>query len=152
MSEQVTDRHPPAWLLRAINPLMRRVLSSRLGTRVPLGLLRITGRRTGRRYEIPVGVWPMDEGLVIFSDAPWLQNLRGGASAELVLRGRTRTVHGELIEDPSRVGARMRRVLDAGTSARQLGLSVPAGHVVTDQEAAAMRTALLLHPSPPTEN
>jgi hypothetical protein len=149
----VTDRHPPAWLLSVINPLMRRVLPSRLGTRVPLGLLRVTGRRTGRRYEIPVGVWPTDEGMVIFTDAPWLQNFRGGASAQLVLRGRTHTVHGELVDDPARIGAWMRRVLAPGTSARQLGLSVPAGHVVTDQEAAAVRKVLLLHPKlpPPTD-
>ena len=69
--------------------------SSRLGITVPMGLLRVTGRRTGRRYEIPVGVWESGDGFVIFSDAPWLQNFRGGAVAELVLRGQTRPVHGK---------------------------------------------------------
>jgi hypothetical protein len=28
MSGQVTDRHPPAWMLRILNPVLRRVLSS----------------------------------------------------------------------------------------------------------------------------
>lgn len=148
MSGQVTDRHPPAWMLRILNPVMRRVLSSRLGARVPMGLLRVTGRRTGRRYEIPVGVWETGDGFVIFSDAPWLRNFRGGAVAELVLRGQTRPVHGQVVDDPARIGAFMRNVMSAGTPARQLGLSMPAGHVITDDEAAAVRSVLLLRPAP----
>jgi hypothetical protein len=143
MSDQVTSRPPPTWVLRVINPLLRRLLPSALGARMPLALLRFTGRRTGRRYEIPVGVWPVDEGLVIFTDAPWLQNFRGGADAELVLRGQTRAMHGEVVDDASRVGPWLRGVL-AGNAPRQVGLSVPPGHTVSDEEAAAVRKAVLL--------
>ena len=144
VSDQVTSRQPPAWLLRVINPLLRRLLPSALGARIPLGLLRVTGRRTGHRYAIPVGVWPVDEGLVVFTDAPWLQNFRGGADAELVHRGQTRAVHGEVVEDSSRIGPWLRGVLAAGTAPRQVALSVPPEHTVSDEEAAALRRALLL--------
>ena len=143
MSDQISDHQPPAWALKVMNPIMRLVLPSKLGARVPLGLLRVTGRRTGRRYAIPVGVWPVDEGMVVFTSAPWLENFRGGASAELVLQGRARPVRGEVIEDPTRVGPWLRAAL-ARTSPRQLGLSVAAGHTVTDDEAASMRRAVLL--------
>ncbi|HEU4348055.1 MAG TPA: hypothetical protein VFR35_09725 [Actinoplanes sp.] len=143
MSDEVTSRHPPAWLLRVINPLLRRLLPSALGARMPQGLLRVAGRRTGRRYEIPVGVWPVKEGLVVFTDAPWLQNFRGGADAELVHRGQAQPVHGEVVEDASRIGPWLRGVLASG-KARQVGLSVTQGHTISDEEAAAVRKALLL--------
>jgi hypothetical protein len=147
MSGQVSDQPPPAWALKILNPVLRLVLPTRLGARIPLALLRVVGQRTGRRYEIPIGVWPVDEGLVVFTDARWLQNFRGGAAAELVVNGRARRVQGEVVDDPSRVGPWLRAAI-AKSSARMLGLSMPDGHTVTDQEAVALRKALLLRETP----
>lgn len=96
----------------------------------------------------PSGCGETGDGFVIFSDAPWLQSFRGGAVAELVLRGQTRPVHGQVVDDPARIGVFMRNVMSAGTPGRQLGLSMPAGQVITDDEAAAVRTVLLLRPAP----
>jgi len=79
---------PPHWLVRlAANPLLRLVLPSPLGARIPLGLLRVSGRRTGQRYTIPAGLHDIDGAIVVFTDARWLGNFRGGADAELMLRG-----------------------------------------------------------------
>jgi hypothetical protein len=149
MGAQVENRHPPGWALKVINPVLRRVLPTRVGARVPLALLRVTGRRTGRRYEIPVSVWPVDEGLVVFTDAGWLHNFRGGAPAELVQHGRARPVYGDVIEDPSRVGPWLRAAVTKA-SARQVGLAVPDGHTISDAEAVAVRKALLLRDPPAT--
>ncbi|MEP6463283.1 MAG: hypothetical protein ABJC62_07695 [Frankiaceae bacterium] len=51
---------PPRFLVKMINPVMRRVLSSPLHGLVSrhVLLLELTGRRTGRRYAIPVGLSP----------------------------------------------------------------------------------------------
>lgn len=145
MSELVVNKEPPRWVVqRVVNPVMRRALPSRAGARIPLGLLRVTGRRTGRRYEVPVGVHRVPEGQVVFTDAPWRLNFRGGADAELVLGGRTTAVHGELVEDAARVGPLLRAVLDSGVAPRRVALQVAAGHRPTDEECAAVRQAVLL--------
>jgi len=147
VNDVVHSTPPPQWLVRYVaNPLLRLVVASPLGRRVPLGLLRVSGRRTGRRYAIPIGVHDVEGGMVVFSDARWMANFRGGAHAELVRGGRTVAVGGELVDDPARVGSLLREVLDAGTPPRRLGLSMPAGHRPSDQEAAAVRQAVLLTP------
>lgn len=146
MSDRVTNRRPPAWLLRVLNALLRRLLRSPMGARMPTGMLRVTGRRTGRRYEIPVGVWPVDEGVVVFTDAPWLHNFAAGAEAELVHRGRTQHVYGRVVDDPARIGTWMRGVLATGVKPNRVGIALPPGHTITDDEAAALRKAVLLVP------
>jgi hypothetical protein len=145
MSDQVVSKEPPRWVIqRVANPLMRRALPSRLGARIPVGLLRFTGRRTGRRYDVPVGVHRLPQGLVVVTDAPWRLNFRGGADAELVLGGRTTAVRGELVEEPARVGPLLRAILDSGVPPRRVALQVAAGHRPTDEECAAVRQAILL--------
>ena len=146
MDDQVRSVPLPPWLMRyVLNPAMRRLLPSRLGARIPLALLRVTGRRSGRRYEIPVGVHQAGGQMVVLSPAGWVQNFKGGADAELVhAGGRVERVRGELVEDAAGVGPLLRAVLDAGTSPSTIRLSVPAGHRVTDEEAAAVRKAVVL--------
>lgn len=146
MSDQVTNKRPPVWVLRGINVILRRLLPTSIGANMPMGLLRVTGRRTGRRYEIPVGVWPVDEGMVVFTDAPWLKNFRGGTDAELVHKGKTQRVYGQTVDNPARVGGWMRSILATGVNPNQVGISVPPGHTLTDAEAARLRTAVLLVP------
>ena len=146
MSDRVTNKRPPYWVLRAINVLMRRLLPTSIGASLPMGLLRFSGRRSGRRYEVPVGVFPVDEGTVVFTDGKWLRNFSGGADAELVHRAKTQRVYGQTIEDPARIGGWMRKVLASGVNPNQVGIAVPAGHTVTDSEAAALRKAILLVP------
>ena len=146
MSDRVTNKRPPAWVLRGLNVIVRRLLTTPIGATMPMGLLRVTGRRTGRRYEIPVGVWPVTEGMVVFTDAPWLGNFRGGTDAELVHRGKTHRMYGQTVDDPARIGGWMRAVLATGVNPNQVGISVPAGHTLSDDEAARLRTAVLLVP------
>ena len=146
MSDRVTNKRPPYWVLRGLNVLMRRLLPTSLGRNIPMGMLRVTGRRTGRRYEIPVGVWTVDEGMVVFTDATWLANFSGGTEAELVHRGKTQRVYGRTVDDPARIGRWMRGVLATGVNPNQVGIAIPRGHTITDSEAAALRRAILLVP------
>jgi hypothetical protein len=76
-----------AWLLRSpLHPLLSRGLM----------LLQVTGRRTGRRYWIPVGYQLEGETItVLVSHArrkQWWRNYSESGSVQVLLRGRT--VHG----------------------------------------------------------
>jgi hypothetical protein len=69
-------------------------------------LLRITGRRTGRRYTIGVGYADNGDGTldVLVSDASnrtWWRNFIGGGPVEVVLRGRERSAYAEAHRAPS---------------------------------------------------
>jgi len=82
-------------LMTRLNPLIAWVLRSPLHPLLDRGLLmlRVTGRRTGRRYWIPVG-YQRDGGTitVLVSKAPrkrWWRNYREPGPAEVLLRGRT---------------------------------------------------------------
>jgi hypothetical protein len=66
-------------------PLLARAVGSRLVT------LYIVGRKSGRRYTIPVA-YTRDEGdLLIGTPFSWGRNLRTGEPVELRLKGRRRT-------------------------------------------------------------
>ena len=83
-------------LMTRLNPLVAWVLRSPLHPLLSSGLvlLRVTGRRTGRRYWIPVG-YQLDgrSVTVLVSRAPrkqWWRNYREPGPVELLLRGRRR--------------------------------------------------------------
>ena len=79
-----------------LNPLVRALLRSPLHGLASRGLLllTVTGRRTGRRYSIPVGYQRDGERLnLMVSEAPskqWWRNYHEPRPVELLLRGRAR--------------------------------------------------------------
>jgi hypothetical protein len=89
-----------AILNRAINPLVRLLIRSplhRLASR-RLALINYTGRRSGRRYTIPVGYQNGRSSGDDHRRSPdhkvWWRSLTGtGAPVELIVRGRRRTGH-----------------------------------------------------------
>src|SRR4051812_7383759 len=101
----VQVQSPPAALLKVGNTIFRTLLRSPLHGAVsgPFVLLRVTGRKTGRRYDLVVGRHDVEGGLVVVTSAPWRKNLAGGAQVEVVDRGRTRRGFGELVQDPDAV-------------------------------------------------
>jgi hypothetical protein len=142
-SPPAVERQPPhAGLLRVVNPVFARVLRSpahRLlsGFRPRLLVLRVVGRRTGRRYTVVVGRHEVDGMLSVFTSAPWRLNLRGGADVEVTDAGRTYAAHAVLVEDtdevadayataPGRIGWKAAR--------RQLGARVNVGRMPTHAE------------------
>ncbi len=94
---------------RVVNPVMVRLLRSRLHGLVSDGtlLLTVTGRRSGREYTFPVNYEQEDDRLSVTStNTNWWKNLRdGGQTVEVVLRGERRTGHAEVHEDAESVAA-----------------------------------------------
>lgn len=101
-SPAVTIGHPPAGLLRAVNPmvgfLLRTPLSGSL--RKQMMVVNVTGRKSGRRYSIPLSAHQIDGTLYALTSALWKNNFRDGANAEVLHDGKTTTMRGELVTDP----------------------------------------------------
>lgn len=140
-SAPVRSQPPPLWLMyRVVNPTARRIVASPLGRWTgPLLLLRFSGRRTGRRYEVPVIGHRLGESWHVFTDADWALNFDGGRALTVIGRGRQRATLGQLVDDPADTAAAMRRVLGKVPSPRRLGLRIDTGHDPTDDELAAVR-------------
>jgi hypothetical protein len=131
-------------MYRVVNPIARRVVASPLRRWTgPLLLLRFTGRRTGRRYEVPVVGHHLGESWYVFTDAAWALNFRGGRTVTVVGGGRQRQGLGHLLDGPDTAAA-MRRVLGQVPSPRRLGLHIDSGHHPSDDELAAVRRMIRL--------
>lgn len=73
-------------------------------------VLRISGRKSGRRFDVPVnyirvGTDPVRLLITSQSDRTWWRNLRGGVPLEVCLRGQWRQARGVVFEDADRVEA-----------------------------------------------
>jgi len=139
--------HPPDWLVHMINPLMRRLVRrghGRLSDR--LAVLEFAGRRTGKRYAVPVGYRAVDGRGAVLTNSRWRHNFAGGAEATLVQGGRSRPVRAELVDDPAAVAALYDRLIgEIGRKAgRQLGvrINVRRRPTVEELEAAVRRSGL----------
>ena len=129
MAEQsaaIDMSHPPQALLRAINPVLRRVLRTRLGGRITeLMLVSFTGRKTGRQFTVPVSAHPLDGDLYVVLEAPWKYNFRDGADADVHHGGKRTAMHGQLITDRSAVAdiaGRLTQSYGAKRAQRTMGL------------------------------
>jgi hypothetical protein len=136
MTSTVKRSVPPTALVKMGSPLVRMLLGSPLHG--VLGdsflVLHLTGRRTGRRYDIPVGYVDMEGKLTVGTVAKWRVNLRGGADVEVTLRGCLRPMHALLEEDPAAVAVSYRAMIDRigwRKAQRQLGISLPGGRAPT---------------------
>jgi hypothetical protein len=119
------------------NVFMRALIRSPLGPRMQgLSVLTVTGRKTGRRYAIPVSVIDLDGSPIILTASPWKANLRGGADVE-VRAGRTiRPMRATLVEDPELV-AEIYEKLPPSVGvphAKRLGLVLAGDRAPTHQE------------------
>ncbi len=141
----VRSQPPPRWLMNnVVNPTARRLVPSPLGRLVGLVLLRFTGRRSGRHYEIPVVGHHVDDPLLVFTDAAWALNFHGGRSVTVIERGRSWHGEAHLIDDPAETATAMRRVLEKLRSPRLLGLDIDAGHQPSDSELVAVRRLIAI--------
>jgi hypothetical protein len=102
-SPAVTIGHPPAGLLRAVNPMVGFLLRTPLAgpLRKQMMVVNVTGRKSGRRYSIPLSAHQIDGTIYALTSAPWKNNFRDGATAEVLHDGKTSTMRGELITDPN---------------------------------------------------
>jgi hypothetical protein len=142
MTEQspaVTLAHPPERLLRVINPILRSVLRTPLAgpAREQMMVVSFTGRKTGRRFSIPLSAHRIDNDLYAITSAGWKHNFRDGADAEVLHKGKTTAMRGELISDPAVVAGLCKRAAESyGVKRAQLmmGLKFRDGRVPTLEE------------------
>jgi hypothetical protein len=147
-SAAVRDSPPPDAMLRILNPLLRVLLGTPAGRLLKAyGVLRFTGRRTGRALAVVVGVHEVDGALVVFTSEVWRLNFRGGRPVQVRHGGTTFDGTGELIEDPEVVATALQQVLDGGTSGFQLGLKIARGHRVTPADVTATGRAVIRLPA-----
>lgn len=108
MAEQsyaIDVEHPPAALLRLVNPVLGATLRTPLAgsLRQQLMVLNFTGRKTGRQFRIPVSAHVIDGELYALAGAVWKQNFRDGAPAQVLYDGKTTAMRGELIRDRAKL-------------------------------------------------
>jgi hypothetical protein len=139
MTSTVTWSMPPPALTKVGNPVVSLLLRSPLHGALDSSvlLLHVTGRKTGRRYEIPVGYTEIDGRLIIVTAAAWRLNVRGGADVEVTERGCRRFMRAELTEDPAAVAVTYQTVIDRlgwEKARRRLGISTRDGRPPTALE------------------
>jgi hypothetical protein len=146
------DARPPLLLVALLNPVMRVVLRTPLGRLVrPVALLEFDGRRTARHYRIPVGWHELDRGHVVCTPAPWRVNFRNGIAVSVTFRGRRQEFTGTLVDDPDAVAAALQHLTEQHGSIRAVGVDVPRGHRITEDDVRAVGRALIRF-TPRTEN
>ena len=66
-------------------------------------LLYVFGRRSGKRYSIPIAYMEHDGKVLIGTQFPWSRNLRTGDPIQVRYKGKLRSADVEVVEDPTRV-------------------------------------------------
>ena len=155
--EPVVTSYEPAARFRTImrigNAVMRPLLRSRIGARMPdLALLAFDGRRSGRHYEVPVGYHELAGRGVVLTASGWRANLRGGADIDVVHEGRRTRRRAGLIEDPDEVATIYGTLLERVGVAKavRVGLRVHADRMPTHDELVdaigGRRAVVLIEP------
>jgi deazaflavin-dependent oxidoreductase (nitroreductase family) len=110
----ITTARPPASeprartlrMQRAVNRLIRGLLRTPLLCRlVGARLICVypVGRKSGRRYAVPVAYTRVDGALLIGTPFPWVRNLRTGEPVEIRYLGRRRSADVEVLAEEERV-------------------------------------------------
>ena len=79
------------------------VISRGVGKR--LVIINVTGRKTGRRYSVPVAYTRHDGVLLVGTPFGWARNMRTGEPVEIVLQGKRRQAGVQVISDEAGVTA-----------------------------------------------
>lgn len=92
----------------------------------------VTGRRTGRRYSIPLSAHQIDGTIYAMTSAPWKHNFRDGVPAQVLHNRDSMAMRGVLIEDSSIVGDLAHRCAQsygARRAQRMMGLKFRDGKI-----------------------
>lgn len=91
------------------NPIMKSILRSPLHGLISKSTMLITfsGRKSGRKFTIPVGYIRDDNIIMVFSlrYRTWWRNLRGGAPVTVRIKGQDLKAFGEAVEDREAVAS-----------------------------------------------
>ena len=143
------DARPPALLVRLMNPVMRILLRTQLGRAVrPFALVEFAGRRTGRRFRVPVGWHEIDGERIVCTPAPWRVNFRDGIPATVWYQGRRHRLTGTLDDEPAHVAAALQSLARHRGSLRSVGVDVPPEHTMTTADVRAVNRAIIRFTGP----
>jgi hypothetical protein len=137
----IASRVPSRRVLRTINPFVSLILRSPLH-RLLSGqvlLLSFTGRKTWKRYTVPVGYTREGETLTLFSSRSWYKNLPG-RSVTVRLEGRSLKGRAEVIEEHAAVLETTERLVakyGLKETGRRIGLALGIDPPPTTGELAA---------------
>lgn len=95
----------PKFMYGIVNPVMKAILRSPLHGLLSKSLMVLSfqGRKSGRRYSLPVGYLEQGNTLFVFSHGPWWKNFRGGAPVSVRLRGQERRGIATIMQDPAAI-------------------------------------------------
>jgi hypothetical protein len=147
---QIRTRVPNVRVLHAINPIVSAILRSPFHDLLSDSVLLLTfsGRKTGKRYSVPVGYIPDGDAFTVISVHGWWPNLRGGQPLSVRLRRREYCARAEVMEDPTAVVEEVDRLVDrfglSGAS-RRIGIALDITPPPTREEIAeAMRGRVVI--------
>jgi hypothetical protein len=140
-SHAIMISHPPQAVLRLINPVMKLLLRTPLmgSARNQMMVVAFTGRKSGRHYSIPLSAHLIDDILYAMTAAPWKNNFRDGATAQVLHNGKTTTMCGELIADRALVADLYTRCAEsygAKGAERAMGLKFADGRLPSRDDFA----------------
>ncbi len=118
----------PRWAYGVVNPMMSFLLRSPLHGLLSgsLMLLVYEGRKSGKRYTVPVGYMQDGSRLLVFSHAGWAKNFVGGYPVALRLRGELRPATASLISDPVTIAEAVRKFV--GNQGEQMATRMQIPH------------------------
>lgn len=138
MTRVVERVSTPPFLIHVVNPVMKRLLASPLHGPLSRGLmvLHVTGRKSGKTYDVVVGRHVIDGRLYAHANGGWRVNLRGGAEITLTLDGTERRGHAVLVEDRDQVTDIVMTLLErlGPNNAARIGLRVNVDRMPTREE------------------
>jgi deazaflavin-dependent oxidoreductase (nitroreductase family) len=89
---------------RIVSTLLRTPgISAGMGRR--LLIINVTGRKTGKRYSVPVAYTRHEGSLLVGTPFAWARNMRTGEPVEVILQGRRRQADVQVISDSGGVVA-----------------------------------------------
>ena len=141
----VASRTPDLRMVRLFNPMMRTLLRSPFHGLLSgqILLLTYTGRKSGRRYTLPVGYVRDGDALLVVSQHSelkrWWRNLRGGAPVAVLIGGQPVRARADVIEGAAAVAAEVQRLitgLGAKEASRQLYMRLDVAPPPTREQLA----------------
>lgn len=141
-SHAVEVGHPPSGLLKVVNPALGFLLGTPLGgpLRKQFMVLNFNGRKSGKKFTLPVSAHLIDRDLYALVGSAWKYNFKGGGPAQVVYNGKTTAMRGVLVEDRAITHQLFLRCAQSYDSLkvaqRQMGLEFRDGRVPTLEEFA----------------
>jgi hypothetical protein len=150
MSQTDSGAHPVESnpFQKTMNNLMGIVLRTPLHGPLSKSLMTLAfiGRKSGKRYQIPVAYAERDGVILVTSKANWWKNLQGGATVNLWLRGEKRIGTCEVDTDVDGISAGYKTLLSASPRlGEMIGVTLDAdGEPDREQVAQARENGYVL--------